>query len=63
MQNLLWKGNVVFLVPVASEKRLPLTLSGKSVHGGGSYNDDSKYTYAQCMQCMLIIVPCSDLSN
>ena len=35
---------MVFIVPAGNEKKQPLSLSGKHVHGGGSYNDDSKYS-------------------
>ena len=36
---------MIYLVSVGSEDKLPLTISGKTVRGGGSYNDDSKYAH------------------
>ncbi|XP_064397652.1 uncharacterized protein LOC135344379 [Halichondria panicea] len=36
-------GNIIFILPRGSEKRLPLTTNGKTIRGGGTFNDDSKF--------------------
>ena len=48
---------MIYLVPLGCEGKHPLTISGKTVRGGGSYNDDSKYTLDNCNYDKLGVLP------